>query len=98
MRNLNYFFSLLPLVLFAFWLKKPAGLTTTPVRTDGPYVLYSKDSVFVHYIYEENGLKILHTDTTLTSARKDIQLNISTGNPEEFFTVRLKPKLQQEKS
>jgi hypothetical protein len=98
MRKLNYFFSLLPLVLSAYWLNQPAGLKKAPVRADGPYVLYSKDSVFVHYIYEENGLKMLHTDTALTSARKEIQLNVSTGNPEEFFTVRLKSKLQQEKS
>jgi hypothetical protein len=98
MRKLNYFFSLLPLLLFAFWLKQPARQNNEPVRADGPYVLYSKDSVFVHYINEENGIKNLHTDTVLGGARKDIRLTIPTGNPGETFTIKLKSKLQQEKA
>jgi len=68
------------------------------IKADGPYVLYNKDTLFIHTILETGGIRTLHTDTVLSDAKKNIQLSVPTGNPEEFFTVSLKPKLQQEKA
>ncbi len=98
MRKLSYFFSLLPLILMAFWLKEPAPSGEQMATTDGPYIFYSKDTVFVHYIVEEGGIKKVRTDTNFTSTKKDIQLTVPTGNPEEMFTVTLKSRLQQERA
>jgi len=67
-------------------------------QADGPYVIYRKDTIFIHTIYEEAGNRSLHTDTVFARAKPGIKLMIPAGNPDELFAVTLKPKLQQEKA
>lgn len=98
MQKLSYFFTLLPFFFITFWLKETTPSAGSMAKTDGPYILYKKDTVLVHYIYEGGGAKTLRIDTFFSSNKKDIQLSIPTGNPEELFTVTLKSKLQQEKA
>jgi Calcineurin-like phosphoesterase len=98
MQRLSYFFSLFPLVFLAFWLKQPASHGAALSKADGPYIIYRKDTVFIHTIYDLGEDAGLRTDTLYSPAKKDIQLKVPTGNPGEFFTVTLKTKLQQEKA
>lgn len=97
MHRYRYFFSVIPVLLTAIWLGKPA-FVEAPAVTDGPYVVYRKDTTFVHTIYHKAGMPFLHTDTVFGAARKEIRFTVPTGNPDEVFSVSLKSRLQQEKS
>ena len=98
MHRLSYFFSLFPLVFLAYWLKQPAPQAGAHPKADGPYIIYRKDTVFIHTFFDAGGGTGLRTDTLYSRAKKEIQLKVPTGNKEEFFTVTLKNKLQQEKA
>src|SRR5204863_6255428 len=65
---------------------------------DGPYVLYRNDSVFVNYITGDTVNSTLKTDSMKLSGRDDITLQINTDLPGKTFTVKLKPKLTNEKA
>ena len=98
MRRLIYFFSLLPILFIAGWLKEPVQTEEQLSQTDGPYIIYRKDTIFIHSVYEGGTLRKLRTDTSFTAAKKEIRLTVPTGNPHEFFTVNLKARLPQEKT
>ena len=65
---------------------------------DGPYVQYKGDQVFVNYIMESNGTKILKTDSIALQQKDNLSLKVMTDIPGKSFQVRLKKKLQNEKS
>ena len=72
-------------------------LTDTPV-IDGPYVLYRNDSVFINYIEENSGTRSVKTDSMELSGKNNIILHVNTDIPGKSFSVKLKPKLTDEKS
>ena len=72
-------------------------LPGTPV-SDGPYVLYHNDSVFVNYIEGDSLTASLKTDGMKLSGKDNISLTINTDQPGKTFTVKLKPKLTNEKA
>lgn len=76
---------------------KNKHLFDTPVF-DGPYVLYRNDSVFVNYIEGDSVSASLKTDSMKVSGKDDITLRINTDLPGKTFTVKLKPKLTNEKA
>jgi hypothetical protein len=65
---------------------------------DGPYVLYRNDSVFVNYIEGDSLSASLKTDSMKLSGKDNITLRINTDLPGKTFTVKLKPKLDNEKA
>jgi hypothetical protein len=92
-------------VLFAFFGSNDAEekinmnkQTSDPSVIDGPYVLYSKDSVFVNYIQDSGGVKAVRTEGVPSSLRNGINLQVNTDIPGKTFSVQLKAKLSNEKS
>jgi len=77
------------------YMKQPS---TEPTTIDGPYVLYSNDSVFVNYIEDNSGVKSVKTDAKPTSMKSGITLQVNTDMPGKTFSVQLKQKLSEEKS
>ena len=77
------------------YMKQPS---TEPTTIDGPYVLYSNDSVFVNYIENNSGVKSVKTDAKPTSMKSGITLQVNTDMPGKTFSVQLKQKLSEEKS
>jgi hypothetical protein len=65
---------------------------------DGPYVQYKNDQVYASYIMESNGTKSLKTDSLPVKQKNNLVLNVSTDIPGKTFQVRLKKKLQYERS
>ncbi|MDP9229962.1 MAG: metallophosphoesterase [Bacteroidota bacterium] len=65
---------------------------------DGPYVQYKGDQVFVKYIIESNGIKVLKTDSIALQQKDNLSLKVMTDIPGKSFQVRLKKELQNEKS
>jgi calcineurin-like phosphoesterase family protein len=78
-------------------MKKNKHLPDTPVF-DGPYVLYRSDSVFVNYIEGDSASASLRTDALKLTGKDNIALQINTDLPGKTFTVKLKPKLANEKA
>ena len=75
---------------------KPQSIAPTTI--DGPYVLYSNDSVFVNYIDDNSGVKSVKTDAKPASMKSGITLQVNTDIPGKTFSVQLKQKLSEEKS
>lgn len=65
---------------------------------DGPYVLYRNDSVFVKYIDDNSGAKLVRTDSMQASQKSSLNLVVNTDIPGKSFTVQLKQKHSNEKS
>jgi calcineurin-like phosphoesterase family protein len=78
-------------------MKKNNHLPDSPVF-DGPYVLYRNDSIFVNYIEGDSVSASLKTDALKLSGKDNISLRINTDLPGKTFTVKLKPKLANEKA
>jgi hypothetical protein len=93
MRKTAVFF--LPILTLLFMgAKSPKG-----VLYDGPYVKYCRDQVFVCYVYDDEGLKTVVTDSFPLAKKNDIVLNVATDEPGKTFTVKLKQApLQNEKN
>ncbi len=68
------------------------------VQDDGPYVQYSKDQVFVNYITEKDGTKLVRTDSFGLQNIESVSLKVMTDIPGKSFKVGLKKKLKTEKS
>lgn len=91
-------------LLFAYGLypltKENDEMRETPDAAviDGPYVLYSNDSIIVNYIEDNGGTKTVKTESYLSSAKNSIYLHVNTDIPGKTFTVQLKQKLSTEKS
>lgn len=90
--------------MFAFGLnpgtKQTDQMQKAPDATvvDGPYVLYSNDSVFVNYIEDNGNAKTVKTENYLSSSKNAITLLINTDMPGKTFPVQLKSKYTNEKS
>lgn len=64
---------------------------------DGPYVLYRNDSVFVKYIESYIGVKSVRTESVPVGQKENITLLVNTDEPGKTLSVKLKPKLTNEK-
>ena len=65
---------------------------------DGPYVQYTAEKMFVKYITEADGSKIVKLDSMALAERKNVKLTVQTDIPGKTFHVLLKDKLANEKS
>ncbi len=68
------------------------------VQTDGPYVQYYGGQVLVNYIVEKKGRKLVRSEDISAEMKESLRLKVMTDIPEKFFEVRLKRKLENEKS
>ena len=65
---------------------------------DGPYVLYSNDSIVINYIEENNGIKSVRQELVPVSMKNSVKLKVGTDIPGKSFEVSIKDKLENEKS
>jgi Calcineurin-like phosphoesterase len=65
---------------------------------DGPYVSYRDEQVFVKYIVQEDGSKIVVVDSTSLTNKKNILLRVNTDIPGKTFQVQLKDQLKDEEA
>lgn len=89
---------ILPVLLAGFFLPETKRPPQGPHTGGGPYVLYKNGQVYIHYIQEEGDSKTVVTDSAALADRAGITMFVATGRPGEFFTVKLKNKLQNERS
>lgn len=95
----NFAFIFLP--LFAGFLlpgencSNPRPHTT---RVDGPYVLYKNNLVHVKYVVDDHGTKKVQADSMSLSQKASITLQVATDDPAKLFSVKLKGKLENEKT
>lgn len=94
----------IPLLLTAFILPdKQCDHTKTPgnmhtEQYDGPYVLYKNEKIFVKYVMNDHGSKLVRSDSLAMPEKESLSLIVSTDEPGKTFLVQLKKKLQVEKS
>jgi hypothetical protein len=70
---------------------------SNPSIIDGPYILYQGDSMNVYYI--DSGVEVNLRKQSLPIASRTMQTwQVATDEPGKFFEVRLKSKLENEKS
>lgn len=67
------------------------------VQTDGPYVLHFGNKMYVKYIMNDDGWKILKTDTLDALQKSSYTFTVATDKPGVTFSVKLKPELKNEK-
>lgn len=96
--------SFIPLLLYGIILPvnqsnyyKTQGIMHT-VQEDGPYILYKNNQVFIKYILNDHGRKLVMADSIALSQKEALSLSVNTDEPGKFFQVQLKKKLENEKS
>ncbi len=89
---------ILPVLLAAVFLPETGWLRQNPHTGGGPYVLYKNGRLYIHYIQEGPGTNTVVTDSADLADRTAVSMFVATGRPGEFFTVKLKNKLQDERS
>lgn len=66
--------------------------------TDGPYILYRNNQVFLYSIRPEAAGKKLQVDSFPAGDRKKISFDVATDEPGKTFKVQLRDKFSNEKS
>jgi Calcineurin-like phosphoesterase len=67
-------------------------------QNDGPYVLCKGKQLFVNYILDDHGTRVVKKDSFLCTDRASIELKVATDIPDQFFKVKLKSSLEVEKA
>jgi hypothetical protein len=94
----------IPLLFLGFVLpddrcrSTPYVMNITDTITDGPYVLYKNNQIFIESVIEDNGVKAIKMDSVASDNKLSISFNVAADEPGVFFTVKLKEKLSNEKS
>ena len=94
----------IPLLIAGFILpddsckKAPSTSINNIDQSDGPYVLYKDDKVYVKYILDSNGIKSVKEDSFALPQKGSLTLNILTDESGKTFDVKLKQQLQTEKT
>lgn len=89
--------AIMPLILLSMTSPKTPVFFDKDV-TDGPYVMYADDKMHINYITRENGVNVLSTESLPLSAKAGQVIMVATEDPGKTFEVKLKPKLQAERS
>ncbi len=89
--------AILPLILLSMSSPRSAVDFDKQV-TDGPYIMYADNKMHVNYILRENGTNVRSTETLPLSSRDGYVVKVATENPDKTFDVKLKSKLQVERS
>lgn len=94
-------FAFLPVLFFAGFIFRDESCRQSMVTTeqsDGPYVLYRGDSVFVNYIFKQDTANTVKAEGFLASEKSKINLTVLTDEPGKTFNVKLKSSLEVEES
>ena len=97
-------FGLLPLFVIGFLQADTnyyPGMKNNPVQGslyDGPYVLYKNEQVYIKSVFEDTGNKSIKVDSINIADKASLSLTVATDEPGKTFSVRLKSKLETEKS
>jgi Calcineurin-like phosphoesterase len=89
--------AILPLLLLALSAQKDDPPDEREV-TDGPYVTYSDSRMYVNYIVKDGDTLARKVDSMEIGRRSGYVLKVSTEVPGKTFEVKLKAKLQEERS
>ncbi len=98
------YFSFFTLLLAGLFFSDESCKKTNPVLSanaiqfDGPYVLYKNGIAMVRYVMEDDGWKVLRTDTVEVVAGYPITVTVATDEPGRTFQVTLKKELKNELS
>lgn len=76
----------------------PLSMSDETNLSDGPYVLYRNNQVFVHYLKPEGTEKKVVTDSFPIADLKKITLEVATDEPGKTFKVQLRTKHSNERS
>lgn len=102
MKNLSL--SFLPLMVAGFLFIFQNSNSENPMvnyhttNVDGPYVLYKDKQIFVKYILDDHGNKVVKQDSFQLSQKLEIVLSVLTDEPGKTFPVKLKNELENEKT
>jgi len=94
-------FAFIPLLFMTGFLIRGdihGGASPHASQVDGPYVLYRGDSVFVKYILDDHGTKIVKQDSMPAADKANISLTVLSDQPGKPFTVKLKSGLAVEET
>ncbi|MFM2338103.1 MAG: hypothetical protein RL115_1296 [Bacteroidota bacterium] len=93
-------FSILPFIGWVLSLNHQPTVATSWHTTphDGPYVFCKGKQILVKYIVDDHGNKIVKQDSFALTAKPTINLTIATDIPGQTFNVRLKEKIEVEKT
>lgn len=96
----NFTLALLPLLVAGFILpgEDCSGPRPHTTRVDGPYVLYRNNQVYVKYIVDDHGAKKVQADSMALSQKASVTLQVATDDPAKMFSVKLKDRLENEKT
>src|SRR5687767_13399381 len=89
-----------PLFLFSliFPFMEKNGNPDHAIQHDGPYVWYDNGKVHVRYITDSAGVKSVKTESVDESGKENLVLKVATDSAGQTFDVKLKRKIQKEKS
>src|SRR5690349_10195844 len=94
----SFFTLLMAGLFFADEKCKTPVLTANAQQFDGPYVQYSNGKAMIRYIMEEDGWKVIKSDSVDVDKRSTIVLSVATDEPGKTFPVTLKTELKPETS
>ncbi len=83
------------IIMTSAYNKQPVA---NEVQTDGPYVQYDGGQVLVNYIVKKKGRKLVRSENIGAEMKESLRLKVMTDILEKSFQVRLKRKLENEKS
>ncbi len=89
--------AILPFLFLSMSMPKDPGIYGADY-SDGPYIMYTEDMMYVNYIGQQNGAAVRVVDSMSQSKRAGYVIKVNTENPGKTFDVKLKPKLQVERS
>jgi hypothetical protein len=98
MKRLSIIF--IPVILAGFILPDDScrQAKASMKQTDGPYVLYKDDKLFVHTVVERDGAKELKTDSMPIQKRGELSIQVATDDSSRMFTVTMQKELEEEKA
>lgn len=68
------------------------------MQIDGPYVLYKQDKIYIKYVSDNDGMKTARIDSFSIADKEKVSLSVNTDEPGKLFTVKIKSRLEVEKS
>lgn len=72
---------------------KPMQVNMHTEQSDGPYVLYKGEKIFIKYILDDHGSKKIKTDSSALSEKKNMTVTVATDEPGKTFSFQLQKKL-----
>src|SRR5687767_14593097 len=86
-------------LLFAGFLLPDESCTGKHVeQQDGPYVFYKDTSIYASYAVNDHGTKKVTQETVALADKQKMVLKVRTDIPGQFFNVKLKDSLVNEKT